>query len=68
MKAVVVLIALLVLGPSTVRAQTALTINTEPNAIAVMPSDTTTEHPLCIGWKPRLHASKDGHDGPIKGQ
>jgi len=38
---------------------------TEPNAIAVMPSDTTTEHPLCIGWKPRLHASKDGHDGPI---
>ena len=33
MKAVVVLIALLVLGPSTVRAQTALTITTEPNAI-----------------------------------
>ena len=33
MKAVVVLIALLVLGSSTVRAQTALTITTEPNAI-----------------------------------
>lgn len=33
MKAVVLLIALLVLGPSTVRAQTALTITTEPNAI-----------------------------------
>jgi len=33
MKAVVVLIALLVLGQSTVRAQTALTITTEPNAI-----------------------------------
>ena len=33
MKAVVVLIALLVLGPLTVRAQAALTITTEPNAI-----------------------------------